>query len=59
MDIRVVKVIQLTVLRYPVIKRYDGRATLDEAGSRLGVLDELELRVRDAYSLGKPCRVNV
>ena len=59
MNISIVEVIQLAILRDPVVKRNDGRATLDEAGSGLGVLDELELGVCDADGLGKSRRVDV
>ena len=59
MDIGIVKIIQLAVLRDPVVERYDGRSTLDEAGSGLGVLDELKLGVRDADGLGKAGGIDV
>ena len=59
MDVRIVQVIQLTILGDSVIERYDCCAALDEACSGLGVLDELELGVSDADGLSEPNRVDV
>ena len=59
MDISVIQLIELAVLGDAVIEWYNGRATLDEPSTRLGVLDKLELCIRDANGLRELRRVDV